>query len=218
MAEQPHLIVGNKKYSSWSMRPWLALRVAGLDFNETVLPLYGDDWPETKQRLLPSLTVPVLRFGETTVWDSLAIMETIAELAPDAGLWPRAPDARRLARSVSAEMHSSFQALRAECPMVLHERRSVTLSDACRNDIVRIQFVWCHCRERFGQDGPYLFGKDFTIADAMFAPVVTRFETYAIALEDDAAAYRDAVLGHVAVRQWYQDAAQEPWRIARYDR
>ena len=210
------LVIGNKNYSSWSLRPWLAMRHAGLDFEEVVVPL---DQPETRERLLqesPSGLVPVLREDDLVVWDTLAICERTAELAPAAGLWPRDAAARAVARSVAAEMHSGFFALRSECPMNIRRRSAYAPSPAVEKDVARITTVWHDCRARFGSGGPFLFGA-FTNADAMYAPVCTRFRTYGLPEDDVAKAYIDAVHAHPAMRDWIEAAREEEWIIARSD-
>lgn len=205
------LIIGNKAYSSWSLRPWLALRQAGLSFAETVIPLRQ---PETRAQILvhsPSGKVPCLIDGDRVIWDSLAICEYVAELAPAAGLWPADPHARAVARSVSAEMHSGFVALRNAMSMDLKvDRNGQGMTPDSAADIARVQALWADCRARFGQGGPFLFG-GFTIADAMFAPVVTRLVTYGVAVEAGTRAYMDAVLALPAMQEWTAAAKAEPW-------
>ncbi len=176
------LVIGNKNYSSWSMRPWLALRANDIAFDEVLIPLYTDDKAD-KDRILSfsrAGKVPALIDGDVTVWDSLSIIEYLAEKFPEAGLWPEDRAARAHARSISAEMHSGFMALRNECGMNLHRPiRAVALSDDARANVARIQEIWAECHARYGKQGPFLFGA-FSGADAMFAPVVHRFRTYAI--------------------------------------
>ncbi len=205
------LIIGNKAYSSWSLRPWLALRQAGLSFAETVIPLRQ---PETRAQILvhsPSGKVPCLIDGNRVIWDSLAICEYVAELAPAASLWPTDPHARAVARSVSAEMHSGFVALRNAMSMDLKvDRNGQGMTPDSAADIARVQALWADCRARFGQGGPFLFG-GFTIADAMFAPVVTRLVTYSVAVEAGTRAYMDAVLALPAMQEWTAAAKAEPW-------
>ncbi len=209
------LLMGNKAYSSWSLRPWLALKQAGLPFTETVVPLRQPDTAARIRAVSPSGRVPCLRHGERIVWDSLAICEYVAELAPAAGLWPEDAQARAVARSVSAEMHAGFAALRNSLPMDLKRERHGQAIDAdtatdIADDIARIQALWADARDRFGTGGPFLFGR-FTIADAMFAPVVTRFATYGVAVTDQTRAYLDAVLDWPAMRDWIAAAKAEPW-------
>ena len=175
------LVIGNKNYSSWSMRPWLALRANDIAFDEIFIPLYTGD--ADKKRILDftrSGKVPALIDGDITVWDSLAIIEYLAERFPEKHLWPLDRADRAHARSISAEMHSGFAAIRNECGMNLHRPvGAIELSADARANIARIQQIWIECRERFKASGPFLFGA-FGAADAMFAPVVHRFRTYAI--------------------------------------
>jgi glutathione S-transferase len=190
------LVIGNKNTSSWSLRPWLAMKHLGLPFEEIAVDLRATD---KKSRILahsPSGKVPALEVDGLTIWDSLAILEYLAEYHPACGLWPRDGQARALARSASAEMHSGFQALREHCPMDLLGRAPMSvLPDAVEADVRRIVALWRELRGRFGEAGPFLFG-DFTAADAMFAPVASRCRTYL----PDLAAYGDdgAAAGYVA--------------------
>lgn len=213
------LYIGNKNYSSWSLRPWLALKQAGIPFDEIVVPLYR---PESKAAILefsPSGKVPALRRGELFVWDSLAICEYLAEAFPAARLWPGDPAARAAARAASAEMHSGFQALRAQLPMnVRAHLPGRPLSPEAAAEIARVAALWHDCRSRFAMGGgDFLFGA-FTIADAMYAPVASRFRTYAVALPPDAQAYRDALLGLPAMQEWAAAARAEPWRVEAFER
>ncbi|WP_257165540.1 glutathione S-transferase family protein [Bradyrhizobium sp. SRS-191] len=214
------LVIGNKNYSSWSMRPWLALRGADIAFEEIVIPLYTDD-PADKARILehsPAGKVPILIDGSVTVWDSLAIIEYLAERFPAAGVWPADVAARAHARSVSAEMHSGFQALRNECPMNLHRPvRAVELSADAKANIARIEDIWRDCRSRHGAGGPFLFGR-FSGADAMFAPVVTRFHTFAVPVAADTKAYMDAMTAMPAFAAWVKDGLAESWIIDRVEK
>lgn len=207
------IVIGNKSYSSWSLRGWLALKRTGAAFEEVVIPLRQ---PDTRARILewaPSGRVPVLRHGAVTVWDSLAIGEYLAERFPEAALWPEDPAARAVARSVTAEMHAGFASLRRHMPMDLRSRHpGLGLAPGVAEDIERIAGIWRDCRSRFGGGGDFLFG-GFTLADAAFAPVATRFATYAVPLGAPEAAYRDAVLAWPALRQWTAEAAEEPWVI-----
>jgi glutathione S-transferase len=210
------LVVGNKNYSSWSLRPWLAMRQAGIAFDEVVIPLYR---AESKAALLahsPAGKVPVLRHDGRTVWDSLAIMEYLAETFPAARIWPEDAAARALARSVSAEMHAGFAALRAGMSMNLRERLPGQGRNAAVDaDIARITAIWRDCRARFGDGGPFLFGA-FTAADAMYAPVATRFRTYGVDLDPTCRAYADAVLALPAFLEWQAAAQAEPWVITKF--
>jgi glutathione S-transferase len=197
------LVIGNKNYSSWSMRPWLALKASNIAFEEVLIPLYTGD--ADKQRILQftrSGKVPALVDGDITIWDSLAIIEYISERFPEAQLWPQDRASRAHARSVCAEMHSGFAALRNECGMNLHRPVGAkALSADARADIARIQQSWAECRERYGKLGPYLFGA-FSSADAMYAPVVHRFRTYAIDVTPEARAYMDAMMAFPAFQEW----------------
>ncbi len=212
------LVIGNKNYSSWSMRPWVALRAAGIAFEEHFIPLYTGD-PD-KQRILGftrSGKVPVLIDGDVTVWDSLAIIEYAAERFPDARLWPDDRAARAHARSICAEMHSGFAAMRSECGMNLHRPIGAKpLSAAAQADISRVQQLWTECRRRYGGDGPYLFGR-FSGADAMYAPVVHRFRSYAIPVSTEVAAYMAAMQALPAFRQWTDDGLAETTLIAKFE-
>ncbi len=208
------LAVGNKNYSSWSMRPWVLLRQAGIAFEEKQLKFDDSGAVAGIERLSPTRKVPVLIVEGEPVWDSLAICETVAELHPEKQLWPAAPLARRVARSICAEMHSGFQALRSSMPMNIRNRHSGKGVNAqSLKDIERVVEIWTECRRRFGAGGELLFGR-FSIADAYYAPVVTRFETYAVALPPVARAYADAVRALPAVREWCEAARRETEFVA----
>ena len=212
------LVIGNKNYSSWSMRPWLALRASNIAFEEIFIPLYTGE--ADKKRILDvsrAGKVPVLIDGDVTVWDSLAIIEYLAERFPEKRLWPEDRVQRARARSISAEMHSGFAALRNECGMNLHRPvGAIALSDDARADIARVQQIWIECRERHGKTGPFLFGS-FGGADAMFAPVVHRFRTYAIALEPEAQAYMDTMMSLPAFQEWTRAALAEIIVIEKFE-
>ena len=211
------LIIGNKNYSSWSMCPWLFMKAAGIDFVEQGVKLFTDEWRREIAALSPSQLVPVLKDGALVVCDSLAICEYLNERFPSAGGWPDASDARALARSVSAQMHSGFDDLRSQLPMNCRARVSAfQLSDADQRDIDRIAAIWRDCRQRFGDDGPWLFGK-LRIADAMYAPVVMRFVTYDVTLVGVAQDCADAVCGHRAVSEWVRASKAETEVVARTD-
>ena len=208
-----HLIVGNKKYSSWSLRPWILMTHLGVSFRETIVPL---DTPEFKgqiSRYSPTRRVPVLQHGELTVWDSLAICEYIAE-STGRGL-PASREARAVARSVSAEMHSGFATLRTEWPFsALARNRRTRMTAGLEADIKRIDESWSDCRSRFGQSGgPWLFG-DYSIADAMYAPVVLRFDTYGATLSETSREYVTTVLEDPSLQKWLGGAQDEPWTLA----
>lgn len=205
------LVIGNKNYSSWSLRPWLAMRQLDIPFEEILIPL---DQPDTKVRILahsPGGKVPILKDGDITVWESLAIMEYLAETFPDRGVWPEHPAARAHARTVACEMHASFMALRNACPMNLRKRFAYCdRGSEVTRDVARIQQMWADCRRRFGREGPFLFGR-FSAADAMYAPVVARFETYSIPVDDEVRAYMDAVFDTAAFREWKAAGSEESW-------
>jgi glutathione S-transferase len=207
------IYLGNKNYSSWSMRPWLALKHTGAEFEEVVIPLREATTRATILSYSPSGRVPALKHGDLTVWDSLAICEYLAELFPEAKLWPEDRAARAQARSISAEMHGGFAALRNHLPMNIRSsfpNRGVT--PEVQADINRIAAIWIQCRTRYAEAGPFLFGH-FTIADAMYAPVVTRFRTYRIPLEELAQSYADALWALPAVQEWAAAANNEPMII-----
>ena len=214
---RPLLVIGNKNDSSWSLRPWLALRVARVEFDELRIPLYRADSKSELLRWSPAGKVPVLRHGDVTIWESLAICEYAAEtLAPGAGLWPADPVARGHARSIAAEMHAGFAALRGAMPMNLRaEGARIPIAPAVQADVDRVVALWEDCRARFGAGGPFLFG-GFGIADAMYAPVATRFRSYGVALPPAAQAYADALLALPALREWAA-AGAESERIAESD-
>jgi glutathione S-transferase len=212
------LVIGNKNYSSWSMRPWLALRANDIAFGEVFIPLYTGD--ADKQRILDfthSGKVPALIDGDITIWDSLAIIEYVAERFPQSRIWPEDRARRAHARSISAEMHSGFAALRNECGMNLHRPvRAVALSADARADIARVEQIWIECRERYGKFGPFLFGA-FGGADAMFAPVVHRFRSFAIPVAPQAQAYMDTMMALPAFQQWTSAALAETLIIERFE-
>ncbi len=214
------LIIGNKAYSSWSMRGWLAAKQSGLHFEEMTVPLYDDSWDERKREedLAPSSgKVPILWDGETVVWDSLAIIDWLADKVGRDRFWPKDEVARGMARSMAAEMHSGYLALRRECPMNIRKQfTDVTISEEARADAIRVLQTWAEARSRFGREGPYLFGT-FSAADIMLAPVVTRFVTYGFTLPGFAAAYAEAMMAHPWMQEWYEDAAAEPWIIKRIE-
>ncbi|MBX9663952.1 glutathione S-transferase family protein [Novosphingobium sp.] len=215
------LVIGNRSYSSWSLRGWLAARQSGLAFETQVIPLYGDGWDEAKGAI-PELApaagkVPVLWDGESVVWDSLAILEYLADKVGRDRYWPKADDARAMARAMVAEMHSGFAALRSELPMNLRiDPFEKPLSGAVRADATRILTLWAQARARFGKGGPFLFGT-FGAADIFFAPVVVRFRQYGVPVPGFAAAYMDAIWEHEWLEAWRAAAAQELWTIPKFD-
>jgi glutathione S-transferase len=212
------LVIGNKNYSSWSMRPWLALRANNIAFEEIFIPLYTGD--ADKQRILEvsrAGKVPALVDGDITVWDSLSIIEYLAERYPEARLWPQDRAARAHARSISAEMHSGFMALRNECGMNLHRPvKAIALSDDARANIARVQQIWSECRARYGKSGAFLFGP-FSGADAMFAPVVHRFRTYAIEVTPVVADYMNSMMAQPAFQEWTRAGLAETIVIEKFE-
>ncbi|MCJ9428413.1 glutathione S-transferase family protein [Kordiimonas marina] len=203
------IITGTKTYSSWSLRGWLAVTHTGLEFSEINLPLDTPEFHERIKTLSPSGFVPALQHGDVKVWDSLAIIDYCARLAPGRFWWPDEMAAYGFARSIVAEMHSGFMALRAAAPMNLRDQRhGLTLSDAVQKNVSRIDALWAEARERFGAGGDFLFG-GFSAADMMYAPVVARFLSYGIGLSKTASAYRDAVRAYPFVNAWYEAAAKE---------
>ncbi len=215
------LVIGNKNYSSWSLRGWLMARIAGIEFDEIVIPL---DRPETQTAIRkhsPSGKVPVLLHRGLAVWESLAIAEYLNDLKPEAGLWPPSAAARAHARAISTEMHAGFMDLRENMPMNIRASfPGKGMTPGVRADIERIAWIWRDTRKRFstafGQDDGFLFGR-FGAADAMFAPVATRFRTFSVTLDADAQAYCAAVLGHPAMKEWIDAAEHEPWLIDKYE-
>jgi glutathione S-transferase len=213
------LILGNKNYSSWSMRPWLALAEHDIPFEEEVLDIYA---PESKAKILsfsPAGKMPILIDGENTVWDSLAILETLADKFPQLDLWPKDPAARALARSISAEMHSGFVPLRKALPMNLKREPSppkAGFADDVKADIKRICAIFLDARTRFGARGDFLFGA-FSAADCMYAPVASRLRSYAVRLDNPCEDYVAAIHGLSSFKRWKDAALKEPWAMADYD-
>ncbi|MDQ3143456.1 MAG: glutathione S-transferase family protein [Pseudomonadota bacterium] len=214
------LIIGNRAYSSWSMRGWLACKQSGLEFEELVVPLFDEEWEKRREgdEFAPSLgKVPVLWEDECVVWDSMAIIEFLADRVGREKYWPEDDAARGMARSMAAEMHSSFTNLRRELPMNVRKSfGSVQLSSDVEAEVVRILNLWAQARARFGGSGEYLFG-DWCAADIMFAPVVTRFVTYGVRIPPFAATYMEAVLHRGDVVEWIELAQEEPWVIEQYE-
>lgn len=206
------LYVGNKNYSSWSLRTWLALEACGVPFEDVVIPFdFPAGNPKFKE-ISPTGRVPVLHHGDIRVWESLAIIEYAAELFPDAGLWPVDPAERAAARSYSMEMLAGFGALRNACPMNMRrEKRAIALPDGVLKDVERIETIWREAVARSG--GPFLFGR-FTAADAMFAPVVNRFEVYDLTRNPVSLEYMDAVKTHPAFQKWQDAALKETWVVS----
>lgn len=208
-----HLVIANKNYSSWSLRPWMAMTMVGLPFDESMILL---DTPTAKKEIAEHSgagRLPVLHHGKITVWETLAILEYLAETFPEKNLWPKSKAARAVARAISNEMHAGFTGLRNACPMNLRRpQKPVVLNDATNADVARIEQIWRECRKTYGKGGKFLFGK-FCIADAMFAPVATRFETYAIPVAKDTRAYMDAVMATKAFQTWKAAALKETWIV-----
>jgi glutathione S-transferase len=203
------LVIGNKNYSSWSMRPWIAMKATGIAFTDRVISLNDPEFRPTLLKLTPAGKVPVLLDGDLHVWESLAILDYLAEKFPAAGLWPQDSAARARARSIVAEMHAGFLALRRHCPMNFWRpvaRRDLP-ADVAAN-VKRIDTMWSECLARSG--GPFLFGT-FSAADAMYAPVVSRFHTYDVTVGDTSRRYMDAVMGLPAWADWKRAALDEPW-------
>lgn len=216
MATDLTLVIANKTYSSWSLRPWLAMTHFDVPFDEVVIPLHQKATSAEILKHSPAGKVPVLHHGDITVWESLAILEYLADAFYDRVWWPTDPHAKAHARTIAAEMHAGFGALRQAMPMNLSKVYPTrTWADDVTKDIGRVQAVWRDTRDRFGGGGDFLFG-DFTIADAMYAPVITRFKTYAIDMDDVCSAYADAVLALPAMQKWTAEAAEEPWVIDKY--
>jgi glutathione S-transferase len=205
------LIIGNKNYSSWSLRPWLAMKMAGIAFDEQVIPLYE---PGSRERILkysPTGKVPVLIDGEQRIWESLAILEYLAEKFPKANLWPADARARSHARAAAAEMHAGFQALRKACPMNLWlPVKTRPQTDEVMDNLRRIDALWSDCRARFGQSGQFLFGA-FGATDAMYAPVASRLHSYGLDVSAVSRAYIDAILALPAFVEWRAAGLKEPW-------
>ena len=212
------LVIGNRNYSSWSMRAWLPLAATGVEFNEVVIPLGRADTADRIRRLSPNGLVPALHDGELVISDSLAIGEYLAEQFPEAGLWPEDKAARAVARSVCADMHSGFTAVRSNMPMnVRASYPGAGRGPGVETEVDHIVSIWERCRRDFGSDGRLLFG-GFTLADAFYAPIVSRFRTYGVETGGVAAAYMDAVWHLPSVIDWVSKANAEEWVVERYER
>jgi glutathione S-transferase len=219
-----NLIIGNKNYSSWSLRPWIAMRHADIAFDEHVVQLNFDateDGARSSRELFehsPAGRVPVLVHGDIRIWESLAILEYLNEILPEKHLWPADRAARAHARVVANEMHAGFGALRGEMPMNMRRVPSaIDVSDEARRDVSRISEIWRECRATFGTDGPFLFG-GFSIADAIYAPVVNRFHIYEIERDEMVGSYMNAVMNLPAYREWKAAGEAEPWIIEQEER
>jgi glutathione S-transferase len=208
------LVIGNKNYSSWSFRPWIAMKVAGVAFDEVVISLDAPDFKSRVSRISSTGKVPALDDNGIHVWESLAILEYLAERFPAARLWPADPAARAQARAISSEMHAGFVPLRRACPMNMWRPvKKRELNDEAVANVRRIQAMWTDCHARYGAGGPFLFGP-FCAADAMYAPVVSRFHTYDVEVDARVRAYMDAMRALPAWREWEAAAFKEPWVLA----
>lgn len=208
-----HLYIAYKRYSSWSLRPWLAMKVKGIPFDETVLPFAHDDSLKTlaASHDVPA-TVPVLAHDGQIIWDSLAILEFVADVYPDKNLWPQDKKLRALARSASAEMHSGFAALRTEHPMNCHRVFAMSPSAAVQKDLTRLAAIWQHFERADKPQGDFLCG-EFSTVDAMFAPVAWRAKGYQLTISDGFSQWSDAVMALPAMKEWVSDGAAEAWRV-----
>ncbi|QTL02592.1 glutathione S-transferase family protein [Aquabacter sp. L1I39] len=208
------LIIANKNYSSWSMRPWLALKAADVDFEEKLVPLGSDLFRKTLAGLGTAGRVPVLLDDGAAIWESLAIIEHVAELYPDRPFWPTDRAARAMARAVAAEMHAGFHYLRRHLPMNLwRPPEPRALDEGGEKDLARLTAIWTAARARFGAEGPFLFGR-FSAADAMFAPLATRLRTYQVPMTPEVADYVAAIHAYPHFVAWRDAALAEPWEVA----
>jgi glutathione S-transferase len=208
------LTIGNKNYSSWSFRPWIAMKAAGIAFEEEVISLNADDFKARVGKISGTGKVPALVDGEIQVWESLAILEYLAEKFPAAGLWPSQPHARAHARAIAAEMHAGFVPLRRHLPMNMWRPvKPRDLTPEAMANVRRIDVMWTDCRNRYGKGGAFLFGS-FGAADAMYAPVVSRFHTYAVTVSATSQRYMADVMALPAWGEWYAAALLEPWVLA----
>ncbi len=212
-----HLIIGNKLYSSWSLRPWILMQALNMPFDETVIPLHQDHTRQKISEHSPAGKVPVLKDGAVVVWESLAIMEYLHEKFPAAGVWPKDVAARAHARAIANEMHAGFQPLRQACPMNLGKAFAMkNYSDDVNAAVARIEAIWREARATYGKGGPFLYGA-FTAADAMYAPIVTRLDTYSFPVSPTSRGYMDAVLKSAAFVAWRAAALKEPWHLPQYE-
>ncbi|QUL37632.1 glutathione S-transferase family protein [Erythrobacter sp. JK5] len=206
------LYIGNKNYSSWSLRVWLTMKVKGIDFEEDLRAFDVENEYADFFEFAPHGKVPVLTHNGLTVWETLAILEYLAEQFPEARLWPADRSARAEARCIANEMHAGFMALRAACPMNMRRRVEAVPTDRhVRKDVARIESIWSGCLDRFG--GPFLFGKDFTIADGMFAPIVNRLAIYELSEHHAVRAYSETITGLEPWKAWEAASRQEPWVV-----
>ncbi len=214
------LIIGNRAYSSWSFRGWLACKQSGLEFEELVVPMFDEQWEKRREgdEFAPSLgKVPILWDGDCVVWDSLAIIEYLSDKVGRDRFWPKNDAPRAMARSMVAEMHSSYLALRRQCPMNIRRRVETSrIGEDAKADVVRILQLWAEARARFGQGGPFLFGS-FCAADIIYAPVVSRFITYGVPVPGFAVSYMEAVWEHEWLQSWIAAAEAEDWTIEQFE-
>jgi glutathione S-transferase len=211
------LFIGNKLYSSWSLRPWILMKAMGVPFTEEVIPLRHGDTSDRILKHSPSGKVPCLVDGDVRIWESLAICEYLNDKFPDRGVWPKDIKARAHARAAASEMHAGFQALRNACPMNLGKTfKTPAITPDLQANVARIEALWSEARGKFGKGGPFLYGA-FSAADAMFAPVVTRFATYQIPVSAATRTYMDAVQTHPAFVAWREAALAEPWSLPDYE-
>jgi glutathione S-transferase len=205
------LLIGNKNYSSWSLRAWIAMRATGIQFDEILISLGADDFKDRVLKVSPTGRVPALIDGDQHIWESIAILEHLAEKFPRAGLWPSDAGARTHARAIAAEMHAGFLPLRSHCPMNMRRPpKKRDLPAEVQANVARIDAMWADCRASYGREGPFLFGR-FCAADAMYAPVVSRFATYAVDVGAASRAYMAAVTALPAYAEWAAAGAAEPW-------
>jgi len=210
------LVIGNKAYSSWSLRPWILLAQMHIPFEEVQINIYEDKGKRAMRKHAPTGKVPVLYDGDIHVWESLAIMEYLHEKYPDKAIWPKNKAARAHARTIANEMHAGFQGLRQHCPTnFVREVRKRELNEAAAKDVARLEAMWADARKRFGRGGPFLFGK-FSAADAMFAPVVNRLHVYDVKVKKETRAYMEAIRSLPAWAAWHDDAAKEKYRNPTY--
>jgi glutathione S-transferase len=210
---KPILYIGNRNYSSWSLRPYMALTMAGIDFEAKLIRFGQPEFGRKVKRISKTGLVPILVHNGNTIWDTIAILEYAAETWPRKNLWPTNKKARAFARSASAEMHSGFRNLRNDCPMnIRRPKKAIQFSEGVLSDVARIESLWAQCRKEFGKGGPFLFGK-FSNADAMFAPVVSRLETFDFRVKPETRKYMDAILNTAAFREWQRLALKEKWIV-----
>jgi len=210
------LVIGNKNYSSWSLRPWLAMAANNIPFAEVLIQLDQSNTRQLALQYSPTGKVPALKFGTLMIWESLAIIEYVADRHPEAGLWPADPDRRGLARALASEMHCGFQALRSHCPMNLRRKATRRLSPEAEQDVMRLTNYWRRFRAEAASEGDFLFGK-FGAVDAMFAPVATRIRSYEIPVDQASNDYIDAIYALPAFKKWFDAGTAEPWRIPAVD-